>query len=516
MRILHVSDLHIRESTSTDQQVLIEAFLDDVGQQQQERPIDVVIFTGDLAFGGKAEEFTLARERVLDPLLGRLSLGVDRLVLARGNHDTDIALIDAFSEAGLRAGLKTRDAVNAVLDDKDTLLARYDERGKAWREFVRAYVGDRFLDGGLAQVSHIEVGGVTLAVAAVDSAWRATGSGDDGDFRHLLVGDRQVKEAVAALAGADVAALCMHHPLDWLAQFDAADVQRSIERTCHLLLTGHTHAADPKSLISASGAYIHSQAGSLYGGRDYVNAYTIVDIGPQAGTCHMAFRSYQVGRERFDLGVDVAAAGRLELKFPEKTLMPGAAPVSRDTSVEARATREYRLRVLRERSVLADLLHDRDQATVTELLVPPVFLPLPHDQFLIARDPKTGRRPGRTDPLASLREGQQCVVVVGDEASGLSIALDWLALVGEPDGRPIVRLAWSDIKGGLQAVEKSLRLAFFVHGYELKASESIPDGVILVDDIRDNAEDDRRLRRFVTYMKSATGSTFILGSRPSD
>lgn len=516
MRILHVSDLHIRESTLNDQLVLIQAFLLDVTEQHAERPVDVVIFSGDLAFGGKAKEFALAQEHVLDPLLSKLGLSVDRLVLTRGNHDTDIADIDDFVEAGLRAGLDTRDAVNNVLDNKKALLSRYDERGKAWRKFAGDYLGDRFLSGGLAQVTRIAVGDLTLAIAAVDSAWRATGAGDDGDFQHLLVGDRQIKDAVTAVKDADVVALCLHHPLDWLAPFDAADVRRSVERSCHLLFTGHTHAADPKSLISASGAYIHSQAGSLYGGRDYINAYTILDVDRPAGTCHMTFRSYQVNRESFDLGVDVAPSGQLELKLPEKTLLPATVPARRDTTAEARATREYRLRILRERSVLADLLHDRDQATVSELLVPPVFLPLPHDQFLVARDPKTGRRPGRTDPLASLRDGQRCVVIVGEEASGLSSALDWMALTGEPDGRPVLRLAWSDIKGGLQAVEKALRLAFFVHGYEFKSSDPIPDGVILVDDIRDNAEDDRRLQRFLRYMQTATGSTFILGCRPSD
>jgi predicted MPP superfamily phosphohydrolase len=90
--VLHISDLHERGPREKERarryRVLGAAWQKNLAELQQEGPIDLVCFTGDLADWGQAEEY----ERVstqLDALLKQLGLGRERLFLVPGNHDID-------------------------------------------------------------------------------------------------------------------------------------------------------------------------------------------------------------------------------------------------------------------------------------------------------------------------------------------------------------------------------------------------------------------------------------------
>lgn len=516
MRILHVSDLHYRDSTITDQQVLLGAFMADVAAENQKIPVDVVVHTGDLTFSGKQAEFDGAATTFLTPLLEALNLGTDRLVLVRGNHDTDIAQIEPFHEQGLASGLVDRAEVNRLLDEQEALLAYHDRRGQAWRTFAESYLPRRSSPCGLGQVLSVDVDGHRVGIAALDSSWRATGSPDDADRGRLLIGDRQMRQAAEMISDAELRIFAFHHPVDWLAPFDGQDLRRTLERDGHIALSGHLHSSDPRALAGPAGSYVSSAAGSLYAGRDYPNAYSLLDIDWEASTVVIRFRTYQVSREVFDTGVDVVAGG--EISFPLTLGLAERAELTdiEDRFAQARSSRDVRLKSLRERSVLADLLEDRNATEVNDLLVPPVLLPLPHDQFLIARDPKTRKRPPRLDQAALLDAGATCTVLVGDEASGLSSALDWVGLNHEASDKPVVKLSWSDIKGGNAGVERSLRLACFAHEIAIKQSDQLPAAIFLIDNMCDIDADERRLTRLIDHIAIHPKSIFVLGCRPGD
>src|SRR5919109_4271194 len=86
LRVLHASDLHIPSENRTDHEIVSRAFLADVAEQTQ-KPVEIVVFSGDLANTGQASEFAYASELVLEPLLNGLKLSRDRIILVPGNHD---------------------------------------------------------------------------------------------------------------------------------------------------------------------------------------------------------------------------------------------------------------------------------------------------------------------------------------------------------------------------------------------------------------------------------------------
>jgi 3',5'-cyclic AMP phosphodiesterase CpdA len=133
LRVLHVSDLHARQGLRTDQREIAEAMVRDAARLRDERPFDLAVVTGDLAFAGKTSEFALAREILLGPLETELDLGPDRVVIAPGNHDVDRKLIS--DEARLRGRLVDRASVNELLDDEAQRAAAC-ARLEAWESFA--------------------------------------------------------------------------------------------------------------------------------------------------------------------------------------------------------------------------------------------------------------------------------------------------------------------------------------------------------------------------------------------
>ena len=138
IRILHASDLHASANRSLDQGVLVKALLKDVEAFQKDVPIDLVVFSGDLAFSGKAEDFDLARTMFLQPLMESLRLTPERVVLVPGNHDIDRSRINEYVEAGLQQKLTDRDAVNSLFA-KEAELRTAVERLEQWSDFSKTF-----------------------------------------------------------------------------------------------------------------------------------------------------------------------------------------------------------------------------------------------------------------------------------------------------------------------------------------------------------------------------------------
>lgn len=77
-----------------------------------------------------------------------------------------------------------------------------------------------------------------MAVVGLNSAWLA---GSDIDQGNIIIGERQVREALDTTGSADLILALVHHPLSYLADFDSHDVQQIINLRCDFLLHGHLH-----------------------------------------------------------------------------------------------------------------------------------------------------------------------------------------------------------------------------------------------------------------------------------
>jgi 3',5'-cyclic AMP phosphodiesterase CpdA len=89
IRIVHLSDLHVSNDSAFDQQRIVAAALDDLERAHSDRAVGLLVFSGDLAFAGKADQLATGEEMLLRASRDRLSLSRAQTILVPGNHDVD-------------------------------------------------------------------------------------------------------------------------------------------------------------------------------------------------------------------------------------------------------------------------------------------------------------------------------------------------------------------------------------------------------------------------------------------
>lgn len=279
VRLLHLSDLHAREGTAWDADPVTGRVGDAVRRLVDTGLApDLVVFTGDAAWSGRAPEFDLARS-FFEGVLQAAQLGPDRLFVVPGNHDLDRGATRTVTAQSLETALRAGDdrVVGEVLGDPDQarlLHVRYT----AWLAFL-AQLG----------VAHprapwwahaVDVRGTRVHLAGLDSALLHTGEDVAG---RLVMGLRTVNEALHDARAAHLVVALAHHPLSWLTPREQGVVLPPLRAQAHALLRGHLHETDPVATQTPHHRLFEAAAGSLYDGSRWPNAFHLLELDPAAG-----------------------------------------------------------------------------------------------------------------------------------------------------------------------------------------------------------------------------------------
>jgi predicted MPP superfamily phosphohydrolase len=292
-RILHLSDLHWREESKADQEIVTNALLKDLKEITADRQPDRIVFTGDLVYSGsEVLGFEAAKAYFLDKIRDLYGLSDKSILICPGNHDVDRKKVidDDYLEIGLKNKLISRDSLNEHLDKfietsgRDESVSRlqlffnfYDKYFGADPVFSSKYV-NCFHDG-------------DIGFALFNTAWRSTGSGER-ERNHILLGERAVDLAAKKLSDCRIRIAIMHHPLEWLANWDQRAARVPIFEHFDLLLFGHVHDGWPVFTQTPVGECILAQAGCIYESRDYYNGYQIIDVGTKTREFIFRLRSF--------------------------------------------------------------------------------------------------------------------------------------------------------------------------------------------------------------------------------
>ena len=313
---LHLSDLHCRSDKVGEEfrsGVVLTALWADIAQQIARglRP-DFAVITGDIAYHGKGAEYSVAKESFFEPLLRTSSLPKDRLFVVPGNHDVDWALIDDVMADGMQAMLTDRDRTNQFLQpmrDRRLAFQKFD----AYAEFLNAYLGGllAFDDSQYYYSRVIEVQGQQVAILGLNSAWMSACCrntlGKAQDQGNLLIGERQLMEALQGTEQADLRIALLHHPVDWLHETDRFRVTKQLSTKCDFVLHGHWHQPEVIHTHTTSGQAVYIPAGAIYVERSYPNGYNIVQFDIEARKVTVHLRRYS--DERGEWIKDIESTG---------------------------------------------------------------------------------------------------------------------------------------------------------------------------------------------------------------
>ena len=318
---LHLSDLHFSHSEQFDRSVVTDALWRDL-KRCGDRGLqpDFIVVTGDIAYSGKPEEYELAVE-FFDHLLEQTEVRKERLFLVPGNHDVDRRKITGLAQ---QVGVfNDRNSVRRVLEDYNS-CSLFMRRFDGYASFIKNYFSDSaeplvFDDERYFYSRILTISNRRIAILGLNSAWTSgTVLVEDkvSDKGHLVIGEKQVMDALQAARDAHMRIAVMHHPLSYLRDFDSRDVETVLSRGCHFLLRGHLHEADVERKTSLKGEMIVIPAGAVYQGREAINSYNFGVLDLEHAKARVVFRRYSDVQREWLKDLDATGEARDgELEF---------------------------------------------------------------------------------------------------------------------------------------------------------------------------------------------------------
>jgi tetratricopeptide (TPR) repeat protein/predicted MPP superfamily phosphohydrolase len=284
---LHVSDLHADVHKPHDYKLITDALIEDAGGLARDYSLhpDMIVFTGDLAHGGKKAEYSLANEfltRLRDAFTPALT--VDRLFLVPGNHDIDRARVSEADQV-YRDTLSESD-VTRIINEGGRTWTNFAGRLAGYRDYLKTKAPHLLQDRSrLHYAIPLKLGDLTVAVCGFNSAW--TAYGDKGDRGKIHVGvDWQLNQMRDELAHASISIGLIHHPHGWIADPEATTLRRRID-AFDFFLNGHDHAEWVTDADTTAIA-----AGAAYSGGP-ANGYNFVVVDLDRGAAEVWLREWE-------------------------------------------------------------------------------------------------------------------------------------------------------------------------------------------------------------------------------
>ena len=286
---LHLSDWHQKEKKEKDfdRQVVLDALIKDIKNRkaisQDLEKIDFIVFSGDVAFSGKPEEYNAAKEEFFDPLLKACNLSPENLFIVPGNHDLDRAKFGLLPAPLLRPLESNTEAKDWLFDSEKRSEAM--KPLKAFTSFVGNYTKQENSD--YANIRKLEIDGKKIALVGFNSAWmcgRRKNSKDEIDDKGVVVvGEPQIHDPLEDISEFDIKIAVLHHPFEWLADFESSQIMSRLMKGCDFILRGHQHEPQVAVIRSTLGDCVVIPAGACYDRRTYANAYNFVHLDFKSG-----------------------------------------------------------------------------------------------------------------------------------------------------------------------------------------------------------------------------------------
>jgi len=281
---LHLSDWH-QGNREFDRQVVGDALIEDLERRATISPdlakIDFIVFSGDVAHSGKPEEYQAAKVEFFDRLLRATGLAPEQLFIVPGNHDLNRDEFELLPPALLKPLESDTEVQKWIIEDRQRGLVL--QPFNSFTKFVIDYTKQKNPD--FANIRRLDVDGKKIALLGLNSAWMCARhtdiKGEVDDEGYVLVGEPQIHQPVKDISDADIKIAILHHPFEWLNEFDRRHIKERLINECDFILNGHQHTPDARQISRNNGFYVHISTGASYLDRIskdplFINAYNLV------------------------------------------------------------------------------------------------------------------------------------------------------------------------------------------------------------------------------------------------
>lgn len=288
---LHLSDLLLRRWDLDDPEACRSTLLQDIKAciNQHGIQLDLVFISGDVAFDGRHFEYALA-EAFFDELLYTVGLTKERLFIVPGNHDIDRSRISPGARL-ISKGLTHRELVERLLnspEDRHLMMRRF----KGYADFVNSYFDDLYCfdDREFFYSRVVDLVKKRVGILGLNSVWSCAGDSDQHDG--LILGVHQVRTALARVKDADLRIALMHHPFEWLREFDRNRSGSLLLAHCDFVLHSHVDSTTIVQGTSPDHRAIVIGVTPCPLQLELDNAYNLVQLDLESATAMIYLRRY--------------------------------------------------------------------------------------------------------------------------------------------------------------------------------------------------------------------------------
>lgn len=301
--IVHLSDMHLSQENISEKDEFYPELINDINKNL-DGSIVCVVCSGDLIQSGSKENFEFALEKFITPLLSSFNLREDQFVYVPGNHEVDLKQIDKdfatqFTTRILQDGF-TKDDLR-----KPNVKARLTEFFKGIEVFYP------WEQENLVYTHKFEVESLSFGFSLVNSAWN-TGGDSSNEAKKILISRDALVTSLRDLADCDKKCLVMHHPIDWLEDGNAAQIESLLSHYDYVFF-GHKHNAQNCAIQHMNGVTILHYASKLDIAKEK-NGYALLTFDTASGDICINCRTYNKSRLTYVPNTDISDNGKINFK----------------------------------------------------------------------------------------------------------------------------------------------------------------------------------------------------------
>ena len=321
--IIHLSDLHFRQSWEEDQGVVLAEFFKDLGKQiaKLDKSSAYVAFSGDVVLAGGDPNLYEKFFIQFDSELNKLDIPKSQRICVPGNHDLsqEIVSTNLVDHEGVVSQKLPEGDFNTYISKADNLLTRKFANYSAFES--------RFANMGVSST----VSGAgwnideNIGVYCLNSALCSSGGiKRDGktiiDEGRLAIATRELQKWNLSCK-ATTKILVMHHPIEWLIDWAQVEIKNILNKDFALCLSGHNHDQDWLHSINNDSTLVKCSAPPLLTNKDGDLGYSMIKIGPKDRVIDIIYRQW-TKRRSFVSGVNFSNTddGVIRLNKPENEI----------------------------------------------------------------------------------------------------------------------------------------------------------------------------------------------------
>ena len=245
--ILHLSDSHFKGDHSDDQLIARAPKLAAIANEYVDRAsCCLVLFTGDIAWSGKAKEYEVAASFVsqtVEAVKDKLKADWVIPLAVPGNHDCDFNR-DNLTRKTLVSGLSTG-VVSGI--DSSVTDACTGPQSAFFDWLSKSCPGIDTVEPRMLWAQHCQVDASKVTVFCLNTAWVSQLDEKQGQ---IVMPD---KLHGMMSTPADFVVSMHHHTYPWMRAPQSRAFQTAVERSSDLILTGHDHETSQFVITRATG-----------------------------------------------------------------------------------------------------------------------------------------------------------------------------------------------------------------------------------------------------------------------